>query len=82
MIAFTLKDRVKTRLLIAESGNSLRGFAKEIQVSHCYLSQILSGKGNPSPCVAQRIAENLHLKVEDIFLIDLVDKSTKSSEIV
>lgn len=67
MISFTLRDKLKTRLLIAESGNSLRGFSNKVNVSHCYLSQILSGQRDPSPIVASKIADGLNVKIEDIF---------------
>jgi transcriptional regulator with XRE-family HTH domain len=73
MITFTLKDGLKTRLLIAQTGNSLRGFAQNIRISHCYLSQILNGKRKPSPTVAYKIADYLGLKIEDIFLAEVVD---------
>lgn len=75
MIQFTLKDALKIRLMIAGLGNSLRGFSKNISISHCYLSQILDGKKNPSPQVANKIAKGLNLKIEDIFLIKMVDRS-------
>lgn len=78
MITFTLKDGVRTRLLIAETGNSLRRFSKNISISHCYLSQILRGIRKPSPTVAYKIANGLNLKIEDIFLVDMVDTSNKS----
>lgn len=73
MITFPLKDELETRILIAEKGKSLRGFSKKVDISHCYLSQILSGKKNPSPTVAYKIAKGLGLKIEDIFLVKTVD---------
>lgn len=75
MIIFTLKNALKTRLLIAEHG-SLRQFSKKVGLSHCYLSQILTGKRNPSPFAAYKIASGLSLKIEDIFLSKLVDNQT------
>jgi transcriptional regulator with XRE-family HTH domain len=78
MITFTLRDGLTTRIMIAETGNSLREFAKNACISHSYLSQILSGKRNPSPTIAHRIANNLNLKIEDIFLAESVDITTKS----
>lgn len=73
-ITFPLKDGIKTRLLIAETGNSLRSYAKKISVSHTYLSQVLNGIHNPSPTVAYKIANGLGLKIEDIFLTKNVDE--------
>lgn len=69
MITFPLKDPIKTRLLIAETGKSLRSFSRKISISHSYLSQILNGKRNPSPTVAYKIAKGLNLKIEDVFFI-------------
>ena len=76
MVTFPLKDGTKTRLLIAKTGKSLRGFSENVAVSHCYLSQILNGQRNPSPTVAYKIARGLNMDIEDIFLISLVDTST------
>lgn len=77
MISFELRDGFTTRLLIAETGKSLRDFAKDAGISHSYLSQILSGKRSPSPTVAKKIANGLNAKIEEIFLIKVVDISTR-----
>lgn len=80
MINITLKNRVRTRIMIAETGKGLRDFSKMIGISHAYLSQILNGKKNPSPTVAHKIATGLSLEIKDIFLIETVDSSTKKEE--
>ncbi len=73
MFEVTLKDSLKTRLSIAESGRSLRGFAKTIGMSHAYLSQILNEKRTPSPTIAYKIANGLGKEIGDIFLIKSFD---------
>ena len=76
MLTITLKDGLRTRISIAEKGRSLRGFAKEIGISHAYLSQILNKKRNPSPTVAHKIACGIEKEIEDIFLVETVDVTT------
>lgn len=70
-----LKDSATTRLKIAETGKSLRGFSDKIGISQGYLSQILKGECNPSPKVAYKIVKGLNLNIEDIFLINSIDIS-------
>lgn len=74
MITFELKNLNDTKLLIALQGFTIRGFSKEIGVSHSFLSHILNGKRKPSPVVAKKIADGLNKKVEDIFLVRVVDE--------
>ena len=69
LITLTLKDPVESRLLIAENGKSLRGFSEKIGISHAYLSQILSGKRNPSPTIGYKISRGLDIDIKEIFLI-------------
>lgn len=71
----TLRDSTKTRLLIARTGESLRGFSERIGVSQGYLSQILSMKKNPSANVAYKISQGLNVDIEEIFLIKVNDIS-------
>lgn len=73
IIILLTKDEIQTRTLIAKNGMSLRGFAKKIDVSHSYLSQVLSGKRHPSPEFAKRICDGLNTELEDIFLFKVVD---------
>jgi len=76
MLSITLKDSLETRISIAEKGRSLRDFAKDIGISHAYLSQILNEKRKPSPTVAHKIASGLEKQIEDIFLVKTVDVTT------
>jgi transcriptional regulator with XRE-family HTH domain len=73
VFSITFRDSYETRLLIAKNGQSLRRFSEVNGISHAYLSQILTGKRNPSPTVAYKIANGLNQSIEDIFLINLVD---------
>jgi len=81
MIVMMLKDNTSTRLSIAKKGESLRGFSKNIGISHAYLSQILNEKRNPSPIIAHKIAKGLDKEIEEIFLIKTVDESTNLNEV-
>lgn len=76
MLTITLKDKEKTRLSIAKSGYTIRGFSKHINVSSGYLSEILNGKKEPSPTMAQKIAKGLGEETESIFLFRVVDIET------
>ncbi|PGS09918.1 helix-turn-helix domain-containing protein [Bacillus pseudomycoides] len=80
MIEIKLKDEIKTRLLIAKTGKSLRRFSKENGFSHAYLSQILKGDRNPSPVVATKISKGLNLEIEDIFLIKVVGGGNRNGK--
>lgn len=71
-----LKNSAETKIMMAKKGKTIRSFSKLIGVSHPYLSQILNKKRNPSATVAHKIAEGLGVKVEDIFLIKVVDVTT------
>lgn len=76
MLTIILKDSLETRVSILKKGRSLREFAKDIGISHAYLSQILTEKRNPSPTVARKIASGLEKEFEDIFLVKAVDTTT------
>ncbi|MBG9937449.1 helix-turn-helix domain-containing protein [Bacillus tropicus] len=77
MVIVKMKDPIKIRLAIAKTGRSLRGFAETIGMSHAYLSQILNGRHNPSPTIANKIASGLQVEIEDFFLIKVVDVTTR-----
>lgn len=64
-----ISNESETRQAIALRGYSIRGFSKEIAMSHSYLSQVLSGIRNPSPTIANKIANGLDQKIGDIFFI-------------
>lgn len=69
MLNITLKDSAETRLQIASKGFTIRGFARQINVSPGYLSEVLSDKKEPSANFAYKIAEGLDQEMEHIFLI-------------
>lgn len=52
---------------MAENGFSIRGYAKKIDISNGYLSQILRGEINPSASTAKKIVDGFRLKFNEIF---------------
>lgn len=72
MINIELKDRKKILISLAKQGNNVTSFSKKIGVSNTYISQILNGKKNPSVKMAHKIANELDLDVEEVFLIDVI----------
>lgn len=80
MVKLTPINPVDLKLRIAEKGLTLRDFSKEISVSHSYVSQILTGKRNPSAKVAGKISNGLGMDLKEIFLISLVDEHTRRGE--
>jgi transcriptional regulator with XRE-family HTH domain len=82
MINITLKSESKLRLLIGQCGQNISGFAKEVGISHSYLSQILNGKRSPSPRVASKIAKKLSSNLEDIFLFKIVAKDNRENKTI
>lgn len=73
MISVRIKDADFTKMKIAEYGYTLRGYSREIGISHSHLSQILNLKSNPSPAVALKISLGMQKEISDFFLIHLVD---------
>lgn len=73
MLSITLKDSVETRLEIAKKGFTIRGFSRHINVSPGYLSEVLSGKKEPSASFAHKVAYGLNEDMENIFLIKVSD---------
>ncbi|MGE8037940.1 helix-turn-helix domain-containing protein [Lysinibacillus sp. NPDC093692] len=76
MYTFQLKSYEHTKLSIALKGYTIRGFSRYVGISHSFLSQILNGKRKPSAVVAKKIADGLDVRIEDIFLVEVVDEST------
>ncbi|SDI30259.1 helix-turn-helix domain-containing protein [Alteribacillus bidgolensis] len=70
----TVKDTEELRLMIAREGKSLRDFSGEIGISQTYLSQILNGDYSPSPKVSRKISEGLNVEIDDIFLVEMIEK--------
>lgn len=73
MLKFELKKPNELQILIALMGKSVRGFSEEIGVSHSFLSQVINGKRFPSATTAGKIARGLNKKIDDFFLIKVVD---------
>ena len=74
MIVFQPKSTSSIRLLVAKKGFTLRGFSKEIGVSHSYLSQVIKGTKYPSATIAKKLSDGLSTGIEDVFIIRVVDE--------
>lgn len=77
MLTLKLIDVNSFKRELAIKGYTIRGFAKESNVSPAYLSQIINGHNNVSPTVAKKIASGLNKEITDIFLINEFDEHTK-----
>lgn len=65
-----VKDTKKFQKTILLKGHSLRSLAKKAGLSSGYMSQLASGKRNPSGKVARSIVDVLECDFEDIFFIN------------
>lgn len=74
MVGFKIKDSLQTKFLIAKTGNTLKSFTSEVGISYAYMSRIITGKTNPSPTVASKIATALGKNIEDLFIIQTSEK--------
>ena len=74
MVVINIKDSFHIKKLIALKGRSIRGFSKDIGVSHSHLSQVLNEKKRLSPTTAKKIADGLDLNMAEFFLIKVVDE--------
>jgi len=81
LIKLELINKEMTRVLIAEQGRNLRGFANHIDISQTYLTQILNGYRNPSPTVAYKIAKGLNQDIKDIFSINSFAKDNNEKDV-
>lgn len=63
--------------MIVKAGYSYRQLAKEAKCSQTQISLILKGERNPSPENAVNICKALNCQFDDIFLINLNDKSNQ-----
>lgn len=71
----TVKDTVEFQKIIMMVGHSIRSLAKESELSHGYVSQIISGDRHPGPKTAKKLAETLNKEFDDIFFIQGGNKS-------
>lgn len=74
----------KTEQLIEariRKGLSQRGLATKAGITSGYISQIENGLYNPSPKVAQKIAEALSIDFDEIFLIKKPQKSKGTQKV-
>ena len=52
----------------SKNGHTLRSFAKDSNISLSYLSLIVNKKAEPSPKMAKKIADNLNVDMEELFV--------------
>ena len=76
MVTLSLKNHAEIKVLIAVSGNNLKSFAKEIDVSYSYFVNILHGNYNPSAKTAYKIAKALDKEITDLFNVEPRDRET------
>lgn len=72
-----LRNPNEFREILLVNGYSQRSLAERIEVSSPYLNQIINEERYPSPKVAKKITEELGIKFEDIFFIDIACKSER-----
>jgi DNA-binding XRE family transcriptional regulator len=73
-----LVNAYEFRKMLLVNGYSQRSLAKKIQISNPYLNQIIHGERCPSAKVAKKIVDELGIKFEDIFFIDVACKSEQN----
>lgn len=72
----TVKDPEKLKTLIWLRGETVSGFAKEINSSAGYVSRIIAGEMHPQPPLAKRIVDGLSTE-KKVFSIDDIFKITE-----
>lgn len=70
MLEIRVKDAQKLTETIIKSGYTKRSLARAINVSNSFISQITTGRKNPSPKVAKKLCDELHINFDDYFVID------------
>lgn len=68
-LTIKLKNSDSFKKILIKKGYTYKSFAKEVEVSQPFISGIISGKKNPSPKVARKIADVLQIDWDDIFFI-------------
>ncbi|CAH1853130.1 helix-turn-helix domain-containing protein [Convivina intestini] len=68
-IKVSVKDKDELKRKIYQGGETLSGFGRRVGVSTPYLSNVVSGKTNPSPTMAKKIADGLGIDLNSIFLV-------------
>ncbi|GAP00806.1 hypothetical protein FFRU_012150 [Fructobacillus fructosus] len=68
-VKVTVKEPEELKRHIYQGGESISGFSRRIGVSVPYMSNVVSGKMNPSPTTAKKIADGLGVKLTSIFLV-------------
>lgn len=78
-MAIKLKDVKDFSKRVMVAGFSQRSFAKHIEVSDPYMNQIFNAKRNPSAKIAKKMCDGLEVKFDDIFFIEIDNKSYQTA---
>lgn len=70
-----IKDLEEFISIIVEKGFSYRQLAKKAKCSQTLITLLVKGERNPSPEIAVNICKALECKFDDIFFINMIDKS-------
>ncbi|MFW5962319.1 MAG: helix-turn-helix domain-containing protein [bacterium] len=58
----------KVKISLYKKGYTLKSFAQDVmKKTEQHIGNVIRGKSNPSPEIAKQIAEELHLKWEDVW---------------
>ena len=63
--------------IMAEQNLSVRGFAKKLNISNGYLSQLLNEDRYPSAKIRQKFQDALDKKFDDLFYLESENKVNK-----
>lgn len=80
MLEIKIKDTQKLAETIIKSGYTKRSFAKAINISNSFVSQITTGRKNPSPKVVKKICDELHINFDDYFCVEEGSKANETTE--
>lgn len=75
-----IRDVALLNELILKKGFTQRSFGREIEISPAYSNQVLSGKRNPGPKIAKKIADTLEVEFDEIFFIESAYKSDQEKQ--
>jgi transcriptional regulator with XRE-family HTH domain len=79
-VTVRLKSEV-LRAIMARQNFSQDRLARRLRISSTFLSQILSGRRNPSPTIRQRMLDVFERSFDDLFVIgDPADTAARSAE--
>lgn len=74
MVSLYAKDTLDFKVRIAKQGLTNIELAKEIGITNTYLSAVVNGR-NVGAATASKISSKLNCNIEDLFVVQSVDKS-------